>query len=149
MPSGFSIECTIERAVVHDCLLQIGRHIDANPIHGYHPQIAILIKVLHHLAYTRVSEGVHLDEIVGKLVCSSNGCEFRPGPGAYAMLRGPRLSRRFLSRLGEWWPWKNFPWREADQLGLYRRLGEVKRKDPKDTLDPRLLVVRGEERAWA
>lgn len=146
MPTGLCIKYTRTCAAVHDILRQIGRHMDVNPTHAYHPHFSILIKVVHHLDCGKVSEGVHLDEIVGQLVYSSSGREFIPHPGAYTILRGPKLSPRFMSRSGKWWPYKDLPWQEADYLGLYRRTPKVKRKDPVETLDPRRLTVRA--RTW-
>ena len=148
MPPGFRIEHTTRRAVIHECLLQVGRHLETNPTTACHPRLKTLVKVLHHLAYRRTRDGSHMDEIVGKLVCSSNGREFRPDPGNHTILRGPKLSPRFLSRSGGWWPFKDFPWQEADLLGLCSA-PRADRMKSADTLDPRLLVVRGIHRAWA
>jgi hypothetical protein len=149
MPSGLRIEYTIRCAAVHDVLVQIGRHMDAHLTHASYPPFSVLIKVVHHLDIDRISKGVHLNEIVGKLVCSPSGREFIPSPGTYAILRGPKLSPRFLGRVGEWWPYKDFTWQEADSLGLYRRTPRIIRRDLVQTLDPRRLTVRGKDRAWA
>lgn len=148
MPAGFRIVPTTRRGLIHECFLQMGSQIQTNPIYAHDPRFITLTKVVRHLALRRFQNGIHMDEIVGKLVCSSTGLEFKPSPGGQKMLHRPKLSPRFLSRLGEWWPFKNFPWQEADQLGLYGTPKTNKGKS-NGTVDPRLLVVRGLQRAWA
>jgi hypothetical protein len=147
MPPGLCIEYATRRAAMHNVLQQIGHYMGARPTRAYHHHFSILVKIVHHLDVDRVSGGVHLDETVGKLVCASNGREFIPCPGTYTILRGPKLSPRFLSRSGEWWPCKNLSWQEADYLGLYRRTPKANRKDTADTVNPQLLILRGENRA--
>lgn len=146
MPAGFRIVPSIRRAVVYGCLLQMGIHLETNPLHACDHRFTTLTKVVQHLALGRVQNRIFMDEIVGMMVCSTSGCEFKPDPGAHKMLHHPKLSPRFLSRLGEWWPFKNFPWQEADQLGLSIPR-KANRREASDTVDPRLLVMRGLQRA--
>lgn len=147
MPPGFRIVPTIRRGLVHDSLLQMRRHLETNPLHACDHRFTTLTKVVSFLAWRRFQNGIFIDETVGKMVCSVTGLEFKPNPGAHMMLHQPKLSLRFLSRIGEWWPFKNFPWQEADQLGL-----SVTRKANRKstgTVDPRLLVLRGLRQAGA
>lgn len=148
MPAGFRIVPTTRRGLIHECFLQISCQLQTHPIHACDPRFITLTKVVRHLAFSKFQNGIYMNEIVGKLVCSSTGLEFKPSPGGYKMLHRPKLSPRFLSRLGEWWPFKNFPWKEADQLGLYGTPTTNKGKST-GTVDPRILVVRGLQRAWA
>lgn len=164
MPSGLRIEPTTQRGVVQGCLLQLRNHLDKNPTHARHQGFIILNKVMHHFASRRVVNKICLNEIVGKLVDSSNGREYRPNyPGCNAILWRPRTSRLFLGRRGEWWPFKNFTWQKADQLGLLNTPeangvkstgNEGKSTDDEEkstgneeesigtgTVDPRLLVL--------
>ncbi|KAK2602312.1 hypothetical protein N8I77_008857 [Diaporthe amygdali] len=148
LPRELKIIPVIRCGVVYDCFLQLGRHLDQHPTHARHPQFKMLVKVLHHLMMRRVRNEKLQDEIVGKLVNTSNGQEFRPSPAAKTVLRGLKLSPQFLSQLSSSWPFKNYPWEDADEQGLYSTRG-VNRKKSAGSLDPRLLVVRGRHRAWA
>ncbi|KAG6355930.1 hypothetical protein INS49_015314 [Diaporthe citri] len=145
MPPGFRIEPTTRRAFVHDCLLQMGHHLDTHPIHARDPNFIMLNKIVRYLDFSRVHNGIRMDEIVGRLVCTSNGREFKPVPGGHMMLHRPKLTPLFLSRRGEWWPFKNIPWREADPLGLYSTR-KANKGNSGGTVDPRILGARGLQR---
>lgn len=146
MPPGFRIEPTTRRAYIHDCLVQMGHHFDTHPTHARDPTFIMLNKIIRHLATTRVHNKTYMDETVGRLVCCSNGQEFKPDPNGHMMLYRPKLSPRFLTRRGEWWPFKDFPWREADPLGLYSTR-KADKSNAGGAVDPRLLVAKGFQRA--
>ncbi|KAI3393088.1 hypothetical protein diail_4759 [Diaporthe ilicicola] len=148
LPKEFNIVPVTRCSVMYDCLRQLSRHLDDHPAHARDPKFKTLVKVLHHLVVRRTKYKYLKDEIVGKLVYSSNGREFEPGAGAKMILSGVELSKVFLSRLSEWWPFRDTPWHQADEHGLFgtHRANGAKAAE---TLDPRLLNVRGMHRAWA
>lgn len=142
MPPGFRIEPANRRPLLQECLVQMDHHLATHPAHACHTNFVMLTKIVRHLASSRVRIGNDIVDVVGKLVCSSNGIEFMPSPGAHTMLHGPKLSPLFLSRRGEWWPFRTIPWRQADLLGLYST-DRVNVADSARTIDPRLLPIRG------
>lgn len=142
MPQGFRLEPTTQRAFVHQCLLQLGHHLDTHPIQALDPNFMMLTKIVRYLAFNRVQNKTFMDEIVGQLVCSSNGREFKPAPGGQTMLHHPQLSPLFMSRRGEWWPFEKLPWREADLLGLHTTR-KVNMGNRGANVNPRLLAARG------
>lgn len=133
-----------------DSLLQLTRHLETHPAHANNPHFKILVKILQQLVAKRAVGNFHMDELVGKLISSRSRRELRPSgcPDPNAMLGCPNLSPHFLCRIGEWWPFDNISWEQADVCNLY----STRRADAAgaaDSLDPRLLTYRGIYRAWA
>ncbi|KAL1873222.1 hypothetical protein Daus18300_004042 [Diaporthe australafricana] len=150
VPRGLSIVPTTRVGVTFDSLLQLTHHLDSHPAHANNPQFKILVKLLHKLVIKRVIGTHHMDELVGKLVMSRSRRELRPAecPSPNAMLGCPKLSPLFLCRIGDWWPFDNISWQQADVCNLYS-MSKAGAAKAADCIDPRLLTYRGIYRAWA